>query len=274
MRATTGLCLGLLLSACEGPRATHPAPYQTPDRIRVEAPVTTRLTADEVAVDELPAAAPAAPDTAPRFRGGPRFAKLTATSVEIGWDAAEDAEGGALSYRVVGADSPDELDGDADLWMPWTQDVTSWSVTGLSDYTTYWFVVWVRDAAGLKTRSEVASIRTLDGTAPDIREELVFSSLGAREVDVQWSGASDRVTNAAKLRYRVVVATNPESIDEPEEIAALDGSALLLDWHTAAAGMHVDALLPGTTYYFAVAVRDEAGNESLYAPAGVTTLPE
>src|SRR5690606_33314164 len=61
------------------------------------------------------------------------------------------------------------------------------------------------------------------------------------------------------------------NIDSVAEIDAKSGGDLLQDWTTNITTKAVTGLSASTTYYFAVLVRDAAGNKSLYSPASQTT---
>jgi hypothetical protein len=54
--------------------------------------------------------------------------------------------------------------------------------------------------------------------------------------------------------------------------AAETNGTTVLDWSFDITGASVSALTSSTTYYFAVIVRDEAGNKALYTSASATTL--
>jgi hypothetical protein len=88
---------------------------------------------------------------------------------------------------------------------------------------------------------------------------------------VTWGAASDNVTAAASLRYKLVRASASTSIDTIAKVNAITGADLIMDWSTNTLTDTVTGLTGSTTYWFAVLVEDGALNRTLYAPQSVTT---
>jgi hypothetical protein len=76
------------------------------------------------------------------------------------------------------------------------------------------------------------------------------------------------VTAATGLSYKVVQAASSGAIDT---VAEADAATVTMAWAVNTLTTTVTGLSSGTTYYFAVLVKDASGNEALYAPVSVTT---
>jgi hypothetical protein len=155
--------------------------------------------------------------------------------------------------------------------MAWTTDTTSFSVSGLSANTTYYFAVLVKDASGnesLYTPVSVTTGSTADTTAPTTGTAVSCSGTSATGTTVSWGAATDNVSAAASLSYKVVQASSSGAIDT---VAEADAATVTMAWTTDTTSFGVTSLTASTTYYFAVLVKDAAGNMSLYAPVSVTT---
>ncbi len=110
-----------------------------------------------------------------------------------------------------------------------------------------------------------------DTTAPTIGTAISFASVTDTTLTVNWGAATDGVTAQSSLQYRLVRATTSAAIDTIAEVDAISGGSLLQNYTANDITQNVTALLSGTTYFFAVVVRDAAGNKSLYAPVSQTT---
>jgi hypothetical protein len=209
------------------------------------------------------------------------FFGTTSSGTTASWGAATDdvTAQASLQYKLVKAASGAAIDtiGEADaitgadLVMDWTANTTTKTVTGLTDSTTHYFAVLVKDAAGNKALYVPASVTTSDGTAPATGTAISFPSTTYTGTMVDWGAATDNVTAQASLQYRVVKAATGAAIDTVAEADAVTGADLIMDWTANTVYKTVTGLSAGTTYYFAVEVRDAAGNKALYTPASVTT---
>jgi hypothetical protein len=83
-------------------------------------------------------------------------------------------------------------------------------------------------------------------------------------MDVSWGAATDDVTPAASLQYKLVSSTSSTAIDTITEANAIAGANLQMNWTTNVLTKTATGLSDGTTYYFAVLVRDGAGHMALY----------
>jgi len=112
---------------------------------------------------------------------------------------------------------------------------------------------------------------TADTVPPTVGAGISFTAVGNNSLTVNWGAATDNQSSAANLQYRLVRAASSGAIDTIAEVDAISGGALIQDYTANDITENVTGLLSGTTYFFAVVVRDEAGNKSIYAPASQTT---
>jgi len=112
---------------------------------------------------------------------------------------------------------------------------------------------------------------TADTTRPAIADPIPVIEAGtdaAHELDISWTAASDTVTAAADLEYKLVYSTADNIYDmdviEANGIVVHDFTANLL-------AATITGLDPSTQYYVNVVVRDEAGNERAYTTASALT---
>ncbi len=113
---------------------------------------------------------------------------------------------------------------------------------------------------------------TTDSTAPIVGSAISFSGISDTGVTVSWGAASDSVTSAANLQYRLVRAATSAAIDTIAEVdAAAGGVTVIDDYTTNLLTRNATGLTATTAYFFAVVVRDAAGNKTIYTPATVTT---
>jgi hypothetical protein len=79
------------------------------------------------------------------------------------------------------------------------------------------------------------------------------------------------LSDSTALSYKLVKATSSAAIDTVNEVDAISGADLLMNWTANTITNGVISLTANTTYYFAVLVKDEAGNKAIYAPASRLT---
>jgi surface protein len=210
------------------------------------------------------------------------FADVTENSLQVSWGSASDniTQTSGLRYKLVKAthlsaldtiNKADSISGE-NLVMDWTPNINSQIVTGLNEGTTYYFAVLVRDIAKNKALYAPASQTTLDVTAPAVGTGIVFFNLSGNSLTVSWGAASDNVSASVDLQYKVVMASTGAAIDSVAEVDQVSGNNLIQDWAANLISQNVTGLTEGTTYYFAVLVKDPSGNKSLYSPSSTTTL--
>jgi hypothetical protein len=216
--------------------------------------------------------------TAPTVGTVISFSSTTSAGTAVSWGAATDNVTAPtnLSYKLVQAssnaaiDTVNEVDSAAAV-AGWTANMTSYSVSGLSASTTYYFAVLVQDAAGNKSLYPPVSVTTSaasDTTAPTVGTVISFSGTSSAGTTVTWGAATDNVTAQTNLSYKLVQASSSAAIDTVNEA---DAAAAVAGWTVNLTSYSVSGLSASTTYYFAVLVKDAAGNKSLYSPVSVTT---
>lgn len=110
-----------------------------------------------------------------------------------------------------------------------------------------------------------------DTTAPIAGAALSFDGSSDSAITVHWGAATDNATSQASLQYRLVRAATSAEIDTVAEVDAVSGAALVQDYAAGVISKSASGLTGLTTYFFAVVVKDQAGNKALYAPASSTT---
>ncbi|WP_170932676.1 bacterial Ig-like domain-containing protein [Desulfosporosinus sp. FKB] len=97
---------------------------------------------------------------------------------------------------------------------------------------------------------------------------IIPSNATSSSVDLSWAAGSDNVTAAANLQYKVIYSTsnNLGTVTNAEA-----NGTVAQDWSANLTDKQVTGLSAGTTYYFNVLIKDEAGNESVYTTATQVT---
>lgn len=89
---------------------------------------------------------------------------------------------------------------------------------------------------------------------------------------LNWTAASDNMTSQNFLLYKVVKASLSTDIDTIAKADAITGSGLIQDWAFNLNSMNITGLSGNTTYYFAILVKDNVGNKSMYALKQQSTI--
>lgn len=119
--------------------------------------------------------------------------------------------------------------------------------------------------------SKVKEAAAIAGS-PTVGTAIVATPTSYSRISLTWGAASDDVTAAAQLQYKLVTASSSAAIDTVTEADAITGGSLLLDWTANTLSASVAALTLGTTYYYAVLVKDADSNKSIYTPQSATTF--
>jgi hypothetical protein len=219
--------------------------------------------------------------TAPKVSAGIlTFSSVLSTSLTVGWTKATDNASlqGDLEYLLyysasgnIGSVSSCETNGTAVGY--YSADIDTKSVTGLSNYSTYYFNVIVKDEAGNKTSYAMNSQSTTDGIAPVAGNSgiITFSYVADTALTPVWTAATDKVTAQTSLQYMVYRSAS-NNIGTVANCEA-NGTALN-SYATNISSYAVTGLTSGSTYYFNVVVKDAAGNKSCYASVSKTTPPQ
>lgn len=109
-----------------------------------------------------------------------------------------------------------------------------------------------------------------DTQTPTISNKTITSSnVSTTGVTLGWEKATDDVTLQGDLEYRVYQSSS-NNMDTVSDIE-VNGLALGTGFSKDLEVFNVTGLLPSTTYYFNVIVKDAAGNKSAYTMKSVTT---
>lgn len=216
--------------------------------------------------------------SAPSAGGGVTFSNTLATSVTVSWGEASDnlTPAALLDYTLLrsasGADMSTVAAAEANGTVVGEGvDLRTALATGLAEATTYQFVVVVKDALGNQSLYPPATMTTLETTAPTPGTSISFAKVTAYSAQVSWGAATDAVTAANALEYKLVRAAVTADIDTVAEADAVTGTNLVMDWTANTTTSAAAGLSEYTQYFFAVLVRNAAGVKALYAPVPVVT---
>ncbi len=195
------------------------------------------------------------------------------TSVDLEWTAATDEydAAGDLEYSVFyslsnNLDSVTNIGTYGTEFGTATAGLVNVTVTGLDTGETYYFNVIVEDSDGNQRNYTTVSEDTLGDTiSPTVGTGITFSNASPVGTLVSWGAASDVVSEADDLQYKVVRADTSAEIDSVVEADAISGYDLIMNW-TAATTSDYAFVEYQTSPYFAVLVKDEAGNKEIYTP--------
>jgi len=154
---------------------------------------------------------------------------VSASRIDLAWTASTDNVG-VTGYRIY-------RDGAA----IGTTAGTSFSDTGLAEYTTYVYRVAAYDAGGNEsTASSPLTATTVDATAPSVPSNLQGAAASTSRIDLTWTASTD---NAGVTGYRIY----------------RNGTAV---GTSASTGYSDTGLSEATSYSYTVAATDAEGNES------------
>ena len=154
---------------------------------------------------------------------------VSTSRIDLAWTASTDNVG-VTGYRIY-----------RNAAVVGTTAGTSFSDTGLSEYTTYTYLVAAYDAEGNESsQSSPLSATTVDGTPPSVPSNLQGTAASTSRIDLTWTASTD---NAGVTGYRVY----------------RNGSQI---GTTAATGYSDTGLSEATSYSYQVAAYDDEGNLS------------
>ncbi|MCX6112800.1 MAG: hypothetical protein NTY22_05910, partial [Proteobacteria bacterium] len=99
---------------------------------------------------------------------------------------------------------------------------------------------------------------------PGIGEVDLSQLNSSAPVIVSWDPSFDYGTPLNKLKYKLVKSLDASTINTLQKADSITGDDLIMDWTANTTSYSVSGLLPETTYYFAVLVKDETGNKAIY----------
>lgn len=117
------------------------------------------------------------------------------------------------------------------------------------------------------TNSVKAVDANCDLIPPVVTSSISFTNLLTTSVTVRWGAASDDTTSADNLKYKVVKAATAAAIDTAAKAALAEDEDVVLDFATNVSSVDVTRLTSAEATFFAVLVKDAAGNIAVYPPA-------
>lgn len=205
---------------------------------------------------------------------------LSERTVSLSWVAASDnlASSSSLEYAVYYSTSNNistvsDAEANGTKSMDYTANTISHIVGSLTEETTYYFNVIVKDTAGNKTAYSAASATTnADTTNPAVGTPNTISVTNLADVSLtlNWTKATDNYDNQSALVYKIYRASSNvlTSVNQTESNGTLIGTGININ------SFNVTGLTPSTSYYFNVIVIDSSNNKSLYSSINSTTLTD
>ncbi len=221
--------------------------------------------------------------TPPVFAGLATAAGTSDTTIDLSWLAAHDdfTAAGNIVYDVYMAQAAGGEEYSAGPTFTTDPGATSFTVTGLQPLETEYFVVRARDEAGNEDANTAEqSTATLADTVPPSFAGLTSATpTGPATINLAWAPATDDVSSAANITYRVYMGSAPGAESATPAATTVPG----------ATSIDITGLTPNTSYTFYVRAVDAANNADTTTPpvevtaktphdttapafAGVTTL--
>jgi hypothetical protein len=115
-------------------------------------------------------------------------------------------------------------------------------------------------------RNRTGWVQTTIGPFPGTG--ITFSSIHSTTATVSWGAATDKVTPAASLMYKLVrsASNNLGNVTDAES-----NGTLVMEWTANTLTYAMTGLSVSTTYYFAVLVKDASGRKAIYPQQSTTT---
>ncbi len=219
-------------------------------------------------------ASTSADKTAPVFAGASGVSGATLTSLTVNWPSAtDDATATAnIVYDVCETTTPGGCTAFTANGATGVSG-TSTTFTGLSDNTTYYFVVRARDQAGNEDTNtqQVSGMTSKDTTPPSAGAIKPVGTATVTSLALSWGIATDNYSSQTNISFSIYegVGGAPSSYTSPIDsgITQTSGSTNTFT---------VTGLQPSTTYCFVVRATDQAGNQetnTTYACGTTSAIP-
>jgi chitodextrinase len=197
--------------------------------------------AGNVSSQSAPATATTPDAQAPAVPAGLAATAVSGTQVNLSWSASADANGTAAGYDVY-----------RDGAIIATLSGTSYSDTGLTDATAYSYTVDAFDTTGnTSAQSAPVTVTTTDTESPSVPAGLKLA-LAAKSINLSWTASADNAGVSGYDIYR-------------------NGSFLAA---TSSPAYSDTGVTQGSTYSYAIAAYDAAGNVSARSAAKVLAFPD
>ena len=132
--------------------------------------------------------------------------------------------------------------------------------TSVTVGTTYFYRIIAVSAGGSSEPSNIENI-AVEPPQPGNEGILTLSNTTDNSTKLLWTQATDNITSQTLLEYRVVYSES-DILDTVSD--AENTGTIAVDWTNSIEAAEITGLTSGTTYYFNVLVRDEAGNIGIY----------
>ncbi|KRE36390.1 fibronectin type III domain-containing protein [Paenibacillus sp. Soil724D2] len=159
------------------------------------------------------------------------YADISSTAVNLKWQSSLNATGYKVKYGTTSGSHPTTID---------VGNALTKNVTGLTNGSTYYFVITAYNSAGESGVSNEVGAQLAAPTAPLARRAYAETS---GNIGVEWQSVNG--ATGYKVKYGTVSGTYPNVIDVGNNLGQL-----------------VMGLTPGTTYYFVVTAYNGAGESS------------
>ncbi|MDH5716591.1 MAG: fibronectin type III domain-containing protein [Spirochaetia bacterium] len=210
-----------------------------------------------------------APDiTAPVFAGINSIEAVDSSTIRISWAPASDdmtlTEN--IQYKIYVA----LLSGQQNFnYSNYTtaSGVLNYTINNLNELTYYYVVVRAIDTAGNIDNNRIElNVQTpvfVDLSAPEFPENYIgiyaANTINSTTIELIWLEATDNVTPDNLIEYQIFKSTSPiTDFSNPTDTKIK--SNLTYNPSNNTLSFTYDTLIEGTTYYFAVKAKDEAGN--------------
>lgn len=208
-------------------------------------------------------------DTTKPSVGSISFSGVTETQVVVNWTESSDnvSSKSKLKYELYRSTtsnltSVSACEKSGKPIMAAKENATSYTVTGLTKGSRYYFNVVVTDEAGNKNcYTQRYVVPQKDVTAPVVSSpQISVSEVTTAAATLSWSAASDNLTEKSNLLYSIYGSAD----DNIDSLSAIEQNGTLLMDSMEGTTSYRYTISGTTLRYFNVIVEDECGNRSCY----------
>lgn len=196
----------------------------------------------------------------------------TFTTLLLTWSPSDDGAGGTtagnMTYKVY-ASTSSSVSTSGSALATVTAGGTSYLHTGLSPATAWYYKVVAVDASGNQSAgsNEATGTTSTDSTAPTFTSNTSSTSItsaGTTSVSLSWTAASDNVTSAANMAYRIYRCSGSTTCSPY--------SGTLVTTVTGGTTTYADTgLSTSTVYVYGIRAVDSSSNVSTNTDTKVTS---